>query len=204
MDIKELYKLKKKDADKGAKILAKSFYNYPMFRYVLGAKHNQENLQAVLRFIIKYVIIYGEAYATSPELEGIILFSDYKDYNFTFFRSLRSGGLSLFKLGAEVGRKFSEFDDFSLKLHENSIKSPHQYIILLGVDPKKQGQGIASKLMLPVLELAKEKGQPIYLETHDSDNLPIYQRYGFEVVCADRVPGSDISHWGMLKKELIK
>ncbi len=64
---------------------------------------------------------------------------------------------------------------------------------------KKQGQGVASKLMFPLLELAEEKGQPIYLETHDPYNISLYERYGFKVVREDQIPGSDVRHWSMLK-----
>jgi hypothetical protein len=97
--INELHKLEKKDLNRGAEVLARAFFDYPMFDYILGDKHNKENIKAVLKYLAKYGYIYGEAYASSSEIEGIVLFCDYKDYNFNFYRSLRSGGLSLLKLG---------------------------------------------------------------------------------------------------------
>ncbi|WP_408956272.1 GNAT family N-acetyltransferase [Natroniella sp. ANB-PHB2] len=194
-----LYKLEKKDLDQGAEVLVKSFYDYPMFKYILGEKYNEENAKAVFKFLVKYAILYGEAYASSSEVEGVILFSDYKDYNFTLFRSLRAGALSLFKLGTDAGKKFEQFDQFCSKIHERIIKEPHQYLILLGVAPKNQGQGIGSKLMLPFLKVAERKDHPCYLETHKFENIAIYKSYGFEVVSEDMVPGTDIVQWSMLK-----
>ena len=200
MNIKKLYKLKQKDIRKSSEIAAKAFYHYPMFTYILGRKLSDETLKVVGRFIIKYAVLFGEAYATSPEIEGIILFSDSRDYNFSLFRSLRCGALSLAKLGAEAGKRFNDFNTFCHKVHEESIKEPHQYIILLGVDPQKQGQGFGSKMLLPVLKIAEEKKQSCYLETHDEKNVEIYKRFGFEVVSQDVIPGTDIIQYAMLKR----
>lgn len=193
-----LYKLKNKDIQKSTEVLTKAFYNYPTFKYILGEKHNQNNMQLVFRFLIKYAILYGEAYASSPEIEGIILFSDYEDYNFNFFRSLRSGGLSLFKLGSGVGKRFDEYEKFSLKIHENLLKEPHQYVILLGVDPEKHGQGFGNKLLLSILNVTEEKGQCCYLETNNDQNVAFYKRFGFRVISEDVAPGN-IKQFAMLK-----
>lgn len=199
MNINDLYKLEKKDIDKSAEIMAKAFNDYPMFRHILGVKHNNENIKVFLKFLIKYTVLYGEAYANSSEIEGIILFTDFKNYNFNLIRSLRSGALSLIKFGQDIGKRFNVFDEFSLKMHKKIIKDPHQYIILIGVDPKKQEQGYGSKLMRPMLKVAEEKGQPCYLETHDPKNVVIYKKYGFKVVSEDTVPGTDIIQFSMLK-----
>jgi ribosomal protein S18 acetylase RimI-like enzyme len=199
MNINNLYKLERKDIDKSADVLAKSFSDYSMFRHILGEKLNEDNIKIFLKFLIKYSVLYGKAYASSSELEGIILFTDMKDYYFSLIRSLRSGVLSLQKLGAESGKKFNEFDRYSLDTHKKNITEPHQYIILLGVDPKKQGQGIGGKLLRFVLKEAKEKGQPCYLETHGEKNVAIYKKIGFKIVSEDLVPGTDIMQYSMLK-----
>ena len=64
----------------------------------------------------------------------------------------------------------------------------------------KQRQGIARGLMEPVLDALDWAGQDIYLETHHPDNVPIYQKFGFEIVEVGKVPGSDLDHYGMLRR----
>src|SRR6056297_857718 len=103
----KLYKLKKKDIDKSAEVLTKAFSDYPLFKHILGDNHNKKNIKILSKFIIKYNILYGQAYATSPDIEGVILFSNFKDYKFTLLRSLRAGGLSVIKIGREAGIRFS-------------------------------------------------------------------------------------------------
>ncbi|MEJ6950499.1 GNAT family N-acetyltransferase [Natronospora cellulosivora (SeqCode)] len=166
MNLNELYKLEKKDIAHSAELMSRAFYDYPLFKYILGNKHNEENMNKVLKFLIKYGVLYGQVYANSADIEGIILFSDYRDYKFTFYRTLRAGGLSLSKLGADVGKRFSEYESFTENIHKKHVKKDHQYIILLGVDPDKQGQGYGKKLLNPILEMAANKEQATYLETH--------------------------------------
>jgi hypothetical protein len=37
-----LYKLQKKDVDRAVDVLARAFYDYPMFKHILGEKHIKE------------------------------------------------------------------------------------------------------------------------------------------------------------------
>lgn len=195
----KLQKLEKRDLNKSAKIAARAFYDYPMFKYILGEKHSEDNIKIILKFVIKYCILYGEAYTSSPEMEGIILFSDYNDYNFSLIRSLRSGVLSLLKLGVDTGKRFSDYKQLCQEIHNSCIKEPHQYIIMLCVDPEYQGQGYGKKLLLPVLKAVEKIGKPCYLETHSPENVVIYKKYGFKVFSEDKLPGTDIVHWSMIK-----
>lgn len=195
-----IYKLGKKDIDTGAEILAKAFYDYPMFQHIFADKLNQENMKIFLRFLTKYSVLYANVYASSSDMEGIILFSDFKDFKFSLIRSIRSGALSLMKIGADAGKRFNEFDRFTLETHKRLMKGDHQYIIFIGVDPSKQGQGYGSKLVLPVLKIAEEKGQSCYLETHGEKNVSFYNKLGFKVISEDVVPGTDIIQYAMLKE----
>jgi len=62
---------------------------------------------------------------------------------------------------------------------------PHErlwYLQLLVVDPAVQRIGIGTLLQRPQLAQADEDGLPCYVETQNSDNLPYYGRFGYEVV----------------------
>ncbi|MDV4149953.1 GNAT family N-acetyltransferase [Clostridium sp. AL.422] len=197
----DLYKLKKQDIDASSDSIAKAFYDYPMFQHILADKLNHENIKLFLKFLINYSILYGNAYASSKEMEGIILFTDFKDYKFNLIRSIRSGILPLMKIGGDAGKRFNEFDSFTLKTHKRIMKDNHQYIIMIGVNPSKQGQGYGKKLMLSVLKLAEENGQSCYLETHGEKNVSFYNKLGFKVVSEDILPGTDIVQYAMLKEK---
>jgi ribosomal protein S18 acetylase RimI-like enzyme len=60
-------------------------------------------------------------------------------------------------------------------------KEPHHYLRVLGCEPDRQGQGIGTSLMRPMLDQCDARGEPAYLESSNEKNLPLYQRHGFEV-----------------------
>ena len=200
MEFNNLYQIKKQDLDKSTEVLADAFMDYSMFKYILGKKHNKDNIKIITNFFIKYAMIYGKAYASSTDIEGLMLFLDYDNYKFNLFRTLRTGGLSLLKLGREAGNKFSQYEDFCEKIHQKAIQKPHQYLMAIGVDPDKQGEGHGSKMLKSLLEYTDRRKEACYLETHTSYNVDIYRNYGFEVVSEDTLPNTDIKQWSMLKR----
>ena len=59
---------------------------------------------------------------------------------------------------------------------------PHWYLPMIGVDPLHQGEGIGSALMEEVLKVVDVDTSVAYLESSNPRNIPLYQRYGFEVI----------------------
>jgi predicted acetyltransferase len=55
--------------------------------------------------------------------------------------------------------------------------------------------GYVSKLIKPMLKRINEEGFPVYLETQNEKNVPLYEHYGFEVVEATTYPNTDIGLW---------
>lgn len=58
---------------------------------------------------------------------------------------------------------------------------PHFYLSVVGTDPQKQGGGIASALLAPMLHRCDVSGTPAYLESSKAGNLSFYARQGFAV-----------------------
>lgn len=57
----------------------------------------------------------------------------------------------------------------------------HWYLAVLAVDLERQGQGIGSACMAPMLEHIRREGAAAYLESSNSRNVPLYERHGFRV-----------------------
>jgi GNAT superfamily N-acetyltransferase len=76
---------------------------------------------------------------------------------------------------------------------------PHHYLFLLGTRPERQGQGLGSALMRPVLEACDRDGLPAYLEATSERNRPLYERHGFAVTGEIRVPDGP-TLWAMWRE----
>ena len=59
---------------------------------------------------------------------------------------------------------------------------PHWYLPLLGVEPAYQGRGYGSALLRHTLEDCDRQQQVAYLESSNAQNIPLYQRHGFELL----------------------
>ena len=57
----------------------------------------------------------------------------------------------------------------------------HWYLPIIGVDPACQGQGHGSAILARALQPCDEAGLPAYLESSNPANIPLYERFGFEV-----------------------
>lgn len=59
---------------------------------------------------------------------------------------------------------------------------PHWYLPWLGVDPAFQGRGLGSLMLKHTLRRVDETGLPAYLESSNPRNIPLYERFDFEVL----------------------
>ena len=58
----------------------------------------------------------------------------------------------------------------------------HWYLPAIGVEPPSQGKGYGSALMTRGLEVCDRDHVAAYLEATNPANIPLYERFGFEVV----------------------
>ena len=59
--------------------------------------------------------------------------------------------------------------------------APHYYLSVIGTDTEKQGGGIGSALLAPMLHRCDETKTAAYLESSKESNLSFYVRHGFAV-----------------------
>src|SRR5215469_6505001 len=58
-------------------------------------------------------------------------------------------------------------------------REPHWYLYLIGVDPARQGTGLAGALLRSRLDQCDRDAQPAYLESSKPTSVPLYQHFGF-------------------------
>ena len=68
------------------------------------------------------------------------------------------------------------------KMDQSHPKEAHWYLAMIGVDPKAQGKGLGSDLMQYAVARCDQDRMLAYLETANPRNIPLYERFGFEVM----------------------
>jgi len=68
-------------------------------------------------------------------------------------------------------------------------EEPHWYLAIIGSDPTVRGSGCGHALMRSRLDRCDAEHAPAYLESSNPDNIPYYNRFGFEVTGEIVMPG---------------
>jgi GNAT superfamily N-acetyltransferase len=78
------------------------------------------------------------------------------------------------------GRRMGAAMAVSTAMSRVHPREPHWYLFAIGVDPSRQGTGLASELLRPRLAECDRAGLPAYLEASKPASVPLYQHFGFE------------------------
>lgn len=78
-------------------------------------------------------------------------------------------------------------------------REPHWYLPFIGVDPSHQGKGYGAALMQHALIPCDRDHTLAYLESSNPQNIPLYERHGFEVLGTIQV-GTSPPIFPMLRK----
>jgi ribosomal protein S18 acetylase RimI-like enzyme len=201
-ELSGLVRLEKSQLKPAAEMMARAFQDNPLSVYFFPDVSERKNkLPYIFQFMISYGLLYGEAYAISPNLEGVAVWLPSEKARMTRRGDVENEGLSrLFKVERKTAAKWRSFDDYISSLHERLVPFRHWYLQLLGVAPAYQGKGYASTLLKAMFTRIDKERLPCFLETDAKRDVSIYQHYGFKVVEEGVVPGSEVTIWAMLRQ----
>ncbi len=185
----------------GRMVLARAFHDYPLLQYaVTDSSRRFRASLSLYGSLLRDALRLGHV-DTTPEVAGVACWLPPGVGPMTFFRQIRSGMASLpFHLGIVGTRKLIVYDDWSVRLHHQYAPEPHWYLLALGVDTDRQGQGVGSGLINPQLQQADRDGVACYLDTHLEKNVRLYQKHGFVVMWTGTPAGHPVPIWSMRRE----
>jgi len=204
----ELYRLKAADRGRASSVLFEAFLHDPFFAYLLGPRCTDERVATSFhRFTINVGLRYGVVQAPSAGIEGVAIWLPPGHTAITVWNAIMSGVLGI--KGATVRHvkdvirfvsRMVAYSSYAATLHEKHAPMPHWYLMVIGIGDAYRGMGYASRLLRPMLAQCDSKRLPCYLETHNPTNVDLYRHFGFSVMEAGTLPGSDTRQWAMLRK----
>jgi GNAT superfamily N-acetyltransferase len=93
-----------------------------------------------------------------------------------------------------VGRKLG---DLLNRMKQQHPEEPHWYLAVIGSDTSVRGKGYGQALMNSRLDRVDAEHAPAYLESSKAENVPYYQRFGFEVTGEIVLPNGGPTLWPM-------
>jgi GNAT superfamily N-acetyltransferase len=182
-----------------AAVLGRAFFDDPLTRWV--TPDDTKRARDLPWFFARAAVVgdrWGEVYTTGDKVEGNAIWLSPGNAKLSLSKMARTGMLMApFALGLSPFMRFMKIMNTFEHLHDRDAPEPHWYLMVLGVDPPRQGQGVGGALIQPILARADANKLPCYLETQKAINVPFYQRHGFEVVVEDDVAGNGPHFWTM-------
>ena len=86
------------------------------------------------------------------------------------------------------------------RIREAAQSLPHWHLPFMGVDPARQGLGLGTLLLRAGLSRVDQDGVECRLFTEQPRNVPLYQRYGFEIAVEEDVPDGGPHLWFMRRR----
>lgn len=197
----ELLRLTLKERDAGAAVLGRAFAEYELLRYYFHDETERHAVANTVAFIsLSLCLKYGEVYMSSEKLEGVAAWLPPGKAPVGGWQIVRSVTLgTLARFGRQGAGRMWAYGRLVDSLHRKLVPYPHWYLQIIGVAPEHQRRGFSSRLLRPVLERIDRERMPCFLETNNEKNVAIYRRSGFEVVCDDKLPGTQVTAFAMLR-----
>ena len=188
------------DVDLVADIMTDSFANDPVIAYLLPPdlfpdrdRRHRLMRQADIRW---QYLAAGEILISDDDL-GALLWKPPGTRKPRRWQEARAGLAFVRAVGPRRVVGLLRDLESSEKMHP---KWPHGYIGEIGVRREAQGKGVGSALLKHALAVCDAKSAGAYLESSNVLNLPLYRRFGFEVVQEMRVGKDGPTLWLMWRQ----
>lgn len=173
------------DLERARRVLAASFDDDPMFRFLLPAASKRRRwlhafMAEALLQCARTRMVFAPGAGPDTGAMGLLGPGEYPPEESTLAFMLGLGGrpfpgLPTWRLLSTGMRVVGDM----VKVHPTY---PHLYIMVVGVAPSHKGRGLGRALLEHAAALADADAVPAYLETTNPVNLGFYARFGFEVV----------------------
>jgi GNAT superfamily N-acetyltransferase len=190
------------ETDAAVTVLAESFRDYPVMRYVLGDGANYgRRLLTLVGFFVAARVLRQEPVLGVRDGAGQIAAAAIV----TLPRSApepealtRRREVVWAELGAGARARYEAYGD---TCRQFTIQEPHHHLNMIGVRPAHTGRGLARLLLDTVQSLAQEDADSagVSLTTETSRNVPFYQHFGYRLLGRARI-AEGLDTWGFFRE----
>jgi GNAT superfamily N-acetyltransferase len=192
-------RLQESQLAESSQVLARAFLDDPMMVYLMPEERQRlDVLPEFMQAGARVCLTHGEVYTTPGAVLGNACWLPPGETEITDERIVESGFADVIgHMGEESAARLGTLMGQLGELHHAAVPPEHWYLLLLGVDPERQGQGIGGTLIEPILRRADAERVPCYLETMKPRNVTFYSKHGFDVVDEDDTADGGLHFWTM-------
>jgi GNAT superfamily N-acetyltransferase len=183
-----------------AAALARAFYEDPVFRWLIPDDSNRlrRSERGFSLYLRKVYLQHDECYTTKDVVGGALWMPP---------ETWHLGPLAQMRLlpgmASAMGGRLPQLMRAITTIESNHPKEAHWYLPFVGVEPERQGRGIGTQLLQPILERCDRDRMPAYLEATTPRNRACYERQGFEITEEFAFPKGGPPAWRMWREPRV-
>ena len=160
-----------------ANILKRAFEEDPVMRWILPSPAEYHRVSQTYFELIVKQSLYPERCYTTEDRCGVSLWQE-PNYR----PAMGSQLLNFFRVTWLLRGNISRILNLQSIMASYRPGKPFWHLTYIATDPVKQGKGIGTSLIKPVINIAREQDTPVYLECSNRTNLSFYRAHGFRLV----------------------
>lgn len=196
-----LYIVPEEKVEELSAIAADAYRDYPLHNWFTKGTYDPVASHLIMKTTLAAMQEDALIYADSEDLNG---FAVWIPLGFTGSKTLPfllNGGVKLLlHSGLGIIKKLLTYETFAMKLKKKYTGHVDWYLYNLSIKKSAQGQGIATKLLRPMLEFCDDEKIVTYLETNKESNVSLYEHFGFDLQETNLIPGSPVNHYSMVRE----
>lgn len=187
-----LIALDRKDAEQAAEVCVAAFYEGPYTRFLFPDPRDRDRyMRPRFQCMLLHAILFGELYATSDRIEGVMSLLPHPPARVSLWRRLSSSSMRSIRYASAVRERVAVGAGYLTERRKRHMPGPHLMMETLAVRPELQGRGFGTGLLRHALARADAEQLPLYLDTFALNSVEMYRRFGFHVIEEGRINGMD-------------
>ncbi len=187
-------------------VVANAFHKDPLWESFLPEPERRKIIAPQLsEIVLKVANKIGSVQITSEALEGVAMWFPKKTANFNMLDMIKAGQfLNMLRLSFKYKKEINSMQKYtSILTKDRKIlmkDKDYLYLAMICVAPEHQGKGFGGRLLNHLFAESKELNLPIYLETETTDNVSLYEHYGFKTIDETNLFDGKVHIWQMLRE----
>lgn len=190
-------------------IVAQAFFNDPFMIFLFPSEsHRMEEMKVFCSVMVAHAFKNGEIVAIksqtsksrNPYAAVSLWYHGTKAFG-SIWSYIRVGAIKF--LWCSFRQRLTKLQTLQNKIeliHKTQVDKNHYYLSLLAADPDFKGQGYVSRHLKSIFRDLDQKKIPTYLETMNSENVALYQHFGYQIVGEVEAKEFNLHTWAMLRK----